>query len=316
MFVLNRFNSISVWSLITFLWLPSQTWAHKRTTTPQVNCEAELVGEWIRFDNKRVMPGGWFKGKSLSLGSPAPALIALNRNQISFFSEEPPADSWIAGNFLTRSGIAVAYVPNTAPDEVSLLRELETDGVYHLMIRFVFPENRKIKFMSQHQKAIQDKPKEVADIVLDFGTHCTKGDEATADSMVRGAVGLYALQSRMSTTWFKLRRIQKAGRPVTEFKLDLNEEQKLELAQRFFKRTREINQGEMYNSFAKNCATELVTLFKGLEPNNLGSQSRLQKITRSAVQWTPSGFLWSLRARGIIVGNSSADIQVSPQDQL
>jgi len=276
------------------------------------DCPNLLKGGWWRADDGSVMPAGPYRGRRLSQGTPSPALQILPHDH-ALRPEGTPEAAAVVANFVTSKGPALAVVPEDPPLLVSMLRELEVDGTYHLMLRLVFPPGSPIKYWSQNLEGILEPPREVRDVVIDFGTHRVEGDERNPYTAWRGLVGRYALQSRMGTTWFKARRIWRDRRTVVEYPMSLSFEQKVRLMDHFFKRTREIMQGEMYNSALKNCATEFSLMLNAL---GVAPDGRLNCLLHTGVSWTPSGLLWSLQRRGFHVANRGREVYVVPAERF
>ncbi len=279
-------------------------------------CENLIKGGRLRFDRNRTMPAGRFRGRPLSAGTPSPALRVLTPEETFILDQRVPENHYSVGNFVSRYGIAIAAVPMVAPKNISILKEDEVDGTWHLMIRLVYPKKHKIKFWPQTLDGILGEPYETNDIVIDFGTHRVEGEEQRTYTALRGLTGHYALQSRMGSTWFKVRRIQRDGRKVVEFPLRMSKDRKRDLMQRFLKRTEEINRGEMYHSVVRNCATEFNVLFKAVGGESCWEAGLLKGIIHGAVSWVPSGLLWSLRRQKFDFDGVEQEIIIAPDDEL
>ncbi len=173
-----------------------------------------------------------------------------------------------------------------------------------------------MKFWPQNLDGILSEPYETSVIVIDFGTHRAQGQEQKSYTAWKGLAGHYALQARMGTTWFKVRRIQREGRGIAEYKMEMPKAAKLELVKRFLKRTAEINDGEMYHSIYRNCATEFHFLFRSVGVINCAESGLLGGLVHNAVTWIPSGLLWTLRKKQVFVAEKENEIQIRRGDEL
>lgn len=261
---------------------------------PWPECQALLQTGKLRFDRYTTMPAGRFKGRPLSANTPSWALTVLDKRKSQIIPEPVPSGYAAVANFVGLAGPSLALIPNVAPEAVSILREDEVDGTWHIILRLRFAQQHKIKFWPQSFEGILSDPQETRDIVIDFGSHRLEGHERKSYSALRGLFGHYALQARMGTTYFKVRYIRKDNRKVVEFPIFLNEADRRELLERFLARTLEINNGEMYHSLTKNCATEVRALLSEMNLIDCKNLPLSRRLRGQATSWSPSGLLWLL----------------------
>lgn len=261
------------------------------------------------------MPAGPFKGRKLSPTSPSPALQVLKDSETLILPTEVPKESWAVSNLWTQTGPAVAIVPRVAPSEVTLLREREVDGTFHLLLRLQYSKEHPIRFWPQNWQGLAGSPQEVWDVVIDFGTQRVLGEERTPFNVWRGLTGQFALQARMGTSSSRIRRIRFERREVVEFPMSLTEEQRFSIIRHFIVRSRLIGRGEMYNSIVKNCATEFSLLFDVVGEGLCHQKSPLSRSIYRSVSWIPSGLLWALRRQGWEISDQAREIELAEENR-
>lgn len=273
--------------------------SNARAGLPQLECEALLRTGWFRFDRHMAMPAGPNKGQPLAYSTPSPALRILTGEDLHIFPEPITDEYWGVSNFISKSGVSIAMIPKVAPRRVSLIREDETDGTWHLMLRLQFPKSHPIKYWTQNFDGLIHEPGELTDVLIDFGAHRLKDEEKVPYTAFRGLRGRYALQARMGSTAFKIRMVQKDKREIVEYAMSMSAGQKKELLTGFLERTAEINQGEMYHTVTNNCVTSFGILLETVGFSECHRMSRTNRILHGVVQWIPGGLLWSLRKKGV-----------------
>ncbi len=274
------------------------------------------INGWLRFDADRAMPAGPFKGRPLAIATPAPALKILSTEEfLRLFPHINVENKWAVANFITRHGPSIALIPKVAPETITLVKEEEVDGTDHVLLRLIFPETDKILFWPQNLEGLSDPPKSIRDVVIDFGTHRVQGQENRHYTAFRGLRRHYALQSRMSTTWFKVARVKKDGRAITEFPMDVSDQEKIEMLNYFVTRTQEISAGEMYHTVVKNCATEFFLLFSSVITDLNMNCSLSKRVLHYLISWTPGGLLCSLREKGLKISPQDIEIEISPDER-
>lgn len=276
---------------------------------PYTECESYLRSGWFRFDSNLKMPGGPLRGRPLADATPSPALRVLTSMERNIFVETVPDSVWAVSNFITQSGPSLAWIPKVAPKKLTLVREQEPSGSWHLMLRLQFPKGSPILYWPQNSDGLLGPPGEMTDVLIDFGAHRLKGEERKPYGYFKGLVGLYALQSRMGSTAFKVRMVRKDKREIFEYPLGMPSAIKLRLLELFLERTGEINGGEMYHTITNNCVTVFQIL---LEASGFLEclSTRSERMLHGAVSWIPSGLVWSLRNRGVAVGTKPHVLKV------
>jgi len=276
---------------------------------PFHECERYMRSGWFRFDSNMRMPGGPLRGRELADATPSPALRVLTANEHRIFVEHVPDDVWAVSNFITKSGPSLAWIPKVAPKKVTLVREHEPGGSWHLMLRLQFPKGRPILHWTQNMDGLLGAPGEMTDVLIDFGAHRLKGEERKPYGYMQGLVGRYALQARMGSTAFKARMVRKDQREIVEYAMAMPAGIKLRLLELFIERTGAINRGEMYHTISNNCATAFQVLLEASGFLHCPS-TRSESLVHGAVSWIPSGLLWSLRQRGVAMGANPHALKV------
>ncbi len=282
-----------------------QAWAG----LPYLECERYLRSGWFRFDSNLVMPGGPFSGKQLADATPSPALHILTPEEQSIFVKYVPDNVWAVSNFITTAGPSLAWIPKISPQKVTLVREDEAGGSWHLMLRLQFPKDQPILYWAQNMDGLLGQPGEITDVLIDFGAHRLKGEERKPYGYIRGLVGHYALQARMGSTAFKVRMVRKDQRNMYEYPMAMPSAIRLRLLELFVERTSQINRGEMYHTITNNCATAFQIL---LESSGFMQcpTSLKDRVLQGAAAWIPSGLLWSLRSRGVAMESDPHDLKL------